>query len=119
VSDNEIVSTLLLLLERKKILVEPSGAAGFAALLYHKVPVKEDDNVAVLITGGNIELSDLAYIIEKRASAKEGERRYLWWLKICHRSYRILWTYWRSMGSFWNIFALIDIRASLRSVVVS
>jgi len=73
VSDNEIVSTLLLLLERKKILVEPSGAAGFAALLYHKVPVKEDDNVAVLITGGNIELSDLAYIIEKRASG-EGRR---------------------------------------------
>ena len=73
VSDNEIAATLLLLLERKKILVEPSGAAGLAALLYHKVATKKDDNVAVLITGGNIELSDLAYIIEKKAS-REGRR---------------------------------------------
>lgn len=77
VSDNEIVEALLFLLERRKILAEPSGAAPFAALMYNKIEVEEDSKVGVVITGGNMELSDLSYLIA-RSVATEGRRTKLW-----------------------------------------
>jgi threonine dehydratase len=77
VNDKEIASTVLFLLERRKILAEPSGVAALAALMYHKVEVRSDMRVGVLITGGNMELSDLSYLIE-RNTANEGRRVRLW-----------------------------------------
>jgi threonine dehydratase len=77
VSDVEIASALLFLLERCKILAEPSGAAPMAALMYNKIGVEEDSKVGVLITGGNVELSDLAYLISRNV-ANEGRRTKLW-----------------------------------------
>ncbi len=37
----EIARTMLMLLERNKLLVEGSSASSLAALLYQKVPVRE------------------------------------------------------------------------------
>ncbi len=53
VTDDEIGRALLLLLERAKQVVEPSGAVGLAALLAGKVP-GTDAAVAVL-SGGNVD----------------------------------------------------------------
>lgn len=64
VSDEEIASTILLLLERSKLVAEGSGAAALAALVYRKNLLK-DQKVAVLISGGNIDVNFMSRIIEK------------------------------------------------------
>ena len=53
VSDDEIASAVLLLLERCKQVVETSGAAPLAAVLNNKVDVRGKKVVCVL-SGGNI-----------------------------------------------------------------
>lgn len=64
VSDADIASTILLLLERTKQLVEPAGAASLAALLSNKVDVRGKKVVCVL-SGGNIDVSFIHKIVEK------------------------------------------------------
>lgn len=64
VSDEEIASTILLLLERSKLVAEGSGAAALGALVYRKNLLK-DQKVAVLISGGNIDVNFMSRIIEK------------------------------------------------------
>jgi threonine dehydratase len=58
VSEAEIRATMKFLLERMKILVEPSGAVGVAALLFGMLPV-EIKRVGVVISGGNVDLDFL------------------------------------------------------------
>ena len=53
VSDEEISETILLLLERTKLVVEGAGAAGVAALLAGRVP--GEGPVAAVLSGGNID----------------------------------------------------------------
>ncbi|MCQ5129042.1 threonine ammonia-lyase [Butyricicoccus faecihominis] len=64
VSDAEISSTVLLLLERTKQVVETSGAASLAAVLNGKVDIKGKKVVCVL-SGGNIDVSFIHKIVEK------------------------------------------------------
>ncbi len=59
VSDDELRAAVKFLLLRMKILVEPSGAAGAAAVLFHKLPA-EVRSVGVVLSGGNIDFEDLA-----------------------------------------------------------
>lgn len=59
VSDAELIATMRLLLERTKLLVEPSGAAAAAAVLHGKIP-PACRRVGVLLTGGNVDLEFLA-----------------------------------------------------------
>ena len=57
VKEDEIKQAVLLLLERAKLLVEPSGAVPLAALLNGKIKgLKKDSRVAVVLSGGNIDL---------------------------------------------------------------
>lgn len=42
------------------LVVEPSGAAAFAALQSKKVPDVEGKRVVVMVTGGNVTIEDLA-----------------------------------------------------------
>jgi threonine dehydratase len=51
VSDDELVDAMRFLFERMKLVVEPSGAAGVAALLAGKI---EGDRVGVVLSGGNV-----------------------------------------------------------------
>ena len=62
VSDAEIRATVRFLLARLKILVEPSGAVGAAALLFHKLPPDMGDirKIGVILSGGNMDLDQLA-----------------------------------------------------------
>merc|ERR1712080_226381 len=58
VSDNEIVKAVSILY-RIGLVVEPSGAAAFAALLSNKIPDAKEKDIVVFLTGSNIPLSDL------------------------------------------------------------
>ena len=64
VDDFEISHALFMLLERCKLLAEPAGVLGLAAILSGKVDIK-GKNAVVVISGGNIDMSLLAKLIEK------------------------------------------------------
>lgn len=64
VSDDEIASTIIALIERDKQIVEPAGAAGLAAVLSNRFDFKGKRVVCVL-SGGNIDVSFIHKIIEK------------------------------------------------------
>jgi threonine dehydratase len=59
VSDNEMIETLRFLLERMKILVEPSGAAAAAAARHRKMDLA-GQRVGIILSGGNVDLARLA-----------------------------------------------------------
>jgi threonine dehydratase len=52
VDDAQMVEAMAFLFDRLKIVVEPSGAVGVAALLHGRVP--PDGNVAIVLSGGNV-----------------------------------------------------------------
>jgi len=58
VSEDEIRATVKLLLMRMKLLVEPSGAVGAAAVLHHKLPANVR-SIGVILSGGNLDFEDL------------------------------------------------------------
>lgn len=64
VSDDDIASTILLLLERTKQVVEPAGASSLAALLSGKYDFR-GKKVVCLLSGGNIDVSFIHRIVEK------------------------------------------------------
>ena len=70
VEEEEIANAILLLLEREKTLAEGAGAAAIAAVLNRKLAL-QDKRVAVLVCGGNIDVTLLARIIE-RGLVKDG-----------------------------------------------
>jgi len=70
VEEEEIANAILLLLEREKTLAEGAGAAAIAAVLNRKLPI-EGKRVAVLVCGGNIDVTLLSRIIE-RGLVKDG-----------------------------------------------
>jgi threonine dehydratase len=58
VSEAEIRATMRFLLERVKILVEPSGAVALAAVLFGMLPL-EIKSAGVILSGGNVDLDFL------------------------------------------------------------
>ena len=64
VNEDEIAAAILVLLEREKTLAEGAGAAGLAALLQKKTSL-EGAQTAVVICGGNIDVTLLSRIIER------------------------------------------------------
>lgn len=64
VTDSEISSTILLLLERCKQVVEPAGAASLAAVLNGKVDIK-GKKVCCVLSGGNIDVSFIHKVVER------------------------------------------------------
>lgn len=65
VSDDEIIEALLLILEKSKLLTEPSGAAGFVGLLYNKATIPSGSEVVCVLSGGNIDRHELKKLIER------------------------------------------------------
>ena len=59
VSDNELIETLRFMLERMKVLIEPSGAAAAAAIRHRKFDFA-GQRVGVILSGGNVDLAKLA-----------------------------------------------------------
>ncbi len=64
VEELEITRTLFHLLERAKIVVEPAGCVGLAALQHHKIDIK-GKNAAAVLSGGNVDMSLLSRVIDK------------------------------------------------------
>src|ERR1700761_9466322 len=65
VDEDEIASAILTLLEREKTLAEGAGAAGLAAVLQKRTSVPQGAKTAVLVCGGNIDVTLLSRIIER------------------------------------------------------
>lgn len=76
VDEEEIAQAILLLLEREKTVVEGAGAVGVAALLHERFPVR-GKRVAVILSGGNIDVNLVSRIIE-RGLVKTGRLVRLW-----------------------------------------
>lgn len=65
VDDEEIASAILFLLEKQKLVVEGAGAVGVAALLHSKLEHLKGKKVALVLSGGNMDVTLLSVIIEK------------------------------------------------------
>ncbi len=68
VNDEAIISAVLLLMERSKMLVEGAGAAGVAAMLSGAIKL-EAKKVLVPLTGGNIDINLVGRFIEHGLAA--------------------------------------------------
>jgi threonine dehydratase len=55
VSDVELIAAMRFAFERLKLVLEPGGAAGLAALLAHRVELIGDLRVGVILSGGNVD----------------------------------------------------------------
>jgi threonine dehydratase len=62
VSDDEIRATMRFVFERLKLVVEPSGAAALAAVMFGKVDVS-GKRVGVTLSGGNVDSTTFARCI--------------------------------------------------------
>ncbi|MBT8336646.1 MAG: threonine ammonia-lyase [Gemmatimonadetes bacterium] len=65
VSEEEIASAVLQLLERQRTVVEGGGAVGLAALARGAVPVGEGESVVLVLSGGNIDMNMVSRIIDR------------------------------------------------------
>ncbi len=70
VSDDEISSAILALIEQQKMIAEGAGAVAVAAVMFNKIPV-QGKKVACLVSGGNIDVTILSRVI-KRGLLKSG-----------------------------------------------
>ena len=60
VTEKEIVAAMKLIYERMKIVIEPSCAVPFAALLNNKKQFA-GKNIGIILTGGNVDLANLPF----------------------------------------------------------
>ena len=72
VEDDDTARALLVLLERAKLVVEPAGAVGIAAILTGKI--RNAGRTAVILSGGNIDPLMMERVISRGLAASE---RYL------------------------------------------
>lgn len=70
VTDDEVSSAILSMLEKQKLIAEGAGAVAVAAAMFDKVPI-EGKNVVCLVSGGNIDVNILDRVI-KRGLFKAG-----------------------------------------------
>jgi threonine dehydratase len=68
VEDDAILEAAALLLFRRRLVVELSGAATLGALISKRVPV-EGKKVAVVLSGGNLDPSHIQTLSERMASS--------------------------------------------------
>ena len=70
VTDDEVSSAILALIEQHKMIAEGAGAVSVAAVMFDKIPV-EGKSVVCLVSGGNIDVTILSRVI-KRGLLKSG-----------------------------------------------
>src|SRR6202158_3463259 len=70
VDEEEIANAVLLLLEREKTMAQGAGAAAIAAMINRKIEIS-GKKIAVLVGGGNMDVTLLSRIIE-RGLVKDG-----------------------------------------------
>ncbi len=65
IEEDEIAEAVLFLMENQKVVAEGSGAVTTAAILTNKYKPQKDENVVLVISGGNIDVNTLNRIITK------------------------------------------------------
>jgi threonine dehydratase len=71
VSDEEMVDAMVFLFDRLKLVAEPSGAIGVAALLSGKIEAR-DRSVGVVVSGGNVGAARFAELVATAPAARAG-----------------------------------------------
>ena len=71
VTDDEVSSAILHLIEKQKLIAEGAGAVSVAAVMLNKIPDIKGKNVVCLVSGGNIDVTILSRVI-KRGLLKSG-----------------------------------------------
>jgi len=71
-SDEEVLAAMRYSFEVLKLVVEPSGAVGLAALLAGRVP--GDDPVVVVLSGGNTDPAIMAKALARPAESNDSDR---------------------------------------------
>lgn len=64
VSEDEISSAILAMIEQHKMIAEGAGAVAVAAVMFNKLPV-EGKRVVCVVSGGNIDVTILSRVIER------------------------------------------------------
>ncbi len=64
VTDGEISSAILALIEQHKMIAEGAGAVAVAAVMFDKIPMK-NKNIVCVVSGGNIDVTILSRVIER------------------------------------------------------
>ncbi len=64
VTDDEVASAILALIEKQKMIAEGAGAAAVAAVMFGKFPLK-GKRVVSIVSGGNIDVTSLSRVIDR------------------------------------------------------
>lgn len=64
VTEDEIASAILALIEKQKMIAEGAGAVSVAAAMYNKFPLA-GKKVVSIVSGGNIDVTSLSRVIER------------------------------------------------------
>ncbi len=72
VSDAELSEAVAFAFERMKLVVEPSGAAGIAALMHDRIPNVAGKRIGIIISGGNADPARYASILNGASTALSG-----------------------------------------------
>ena len=66
-TDAEILSGVRFAAERMKQVLEPAGAAALAAVLHGRIPINDGERVAVVASGGNVDIARLGELLAAAA----------------------------------------------------
>ena len=65
--DPTILAGVRFALERTKQVLEPAGAAALAAVLFGRIPINDGERVAVVASGGNVDVARLGELLDRAA----------------------------------------------------
>ena len=80
VTDDEVASAILALMEKQKLVAEGAGALSVAAAMFNKLPLS-NKKTACIVSGGNIDVNILSRVIN-RGLLKAG--------RLCHLTIELL-----------------------------
>jgi threonine dehydratase len=63
--DEEILTGVRFAMERAKQALEPAGAAALAAVLHGRIPIRDGERVAVVASGGNVDLARVGELLQR------------------------------------------------------
>jgi len=73
--DAVIVAGMRFALERTKQVLEPAGAAALAAVLFGRVPIGDAERVAVVASGGNVDVARIGELLSTAAPLPGSKQR--------------------------------------------
>ena len=65
VTDEQVSTAILTLIEKQKMIAEGAGAVSLAAIMFNKIPDIKGKKVCCLISGGNIDVTILSRVINR------------------------------------------------------